>query len=39
MADCKRMIIDDVAESPLFRDNPALDALLAAGIRAFQHHP
>ena len=39
MADCRRVIVDDVTESPVFRDNPALDVLTAAGIRAFQTAP
>jgi PAS domain S-box-containing protein len=39
MVDCRRMIVDDVAESPLFRDNPARDVLLKAGVRAFQSTP
>ncbi len=39
LTDCQRVIVDDVTESPLFRDNPALDVLLAAGIRAFQTTP
>jgi PAS domain S-box-containing protein len=39
MVDCRRMIVDDVTESPLFRDNPARDVLMKAGIRAFQTTP
>ena len=39
IAGCRRVIVDDVSESPLFRDSPALDVLLKAGIRAFQTTP
>ncbi len=39
MADCRRVIVDDVIESPLLRDSPTLDVLLKAGIRAFQTTP
>ena len=39
MVDCRRMIVDDVLENTLFRDNPARDVLMAAGIRAFQTTP
>ncbi len=39
MVDCRRMIVDDVLENALFRDNPARDVLMAAGVRAFQTTP
>ena len=39
MAGCRRVIVDDVIEAPVFRDNPARDVLLKAGVRAFQTTP
>ena len=35
----KRVIIEDVAESPIFAGTPALEAMLAAGARAVQSTP
>jgi PAS domain S-box-containing protein len=39
MADRQRVIIEDVTKDPGFKDDPALDILLAENIRAFQSTP
>jgi|GEM_PF-1962271 len=39
LAGCKRTIVEDVTQSPLFRDTPALHYLLEANVRAFQSTP
>ena len=35
----KRVIVEDVMDSPIFAGNPALDVLLTAGVRAVQSTP
>jgi chemotaxis methyl-accepting protein methylase/signal transduction histidine kinase len=35
----ERVIVEDVAQSPMFRDSPSLNILLAAGVRAVQSTP
>jgi hypothetical protein len=34
-----RVVVDDVAQSPMFRDTPALDVMLDAGARAVESMP
>jgi hypothetical protein len=35
----RRVVVEDVAESPVFRDTPALPVVLDAGARAVQSMP
>ena len=39
MQNGKRVIVEDVASSPIFAGTPALDIMLAAGVRAVQATP